>query len=140
MILMIVVAIVSLNILSTMIMLVKNKGRDIAVLRTIGASQGAVMRVFFMIGVSIGLTGCLCGVIAGALFLMVMNPLQEALGRIGIHVWSADTYFLTQIPHKIEPIEVAGTVLFCFALSILATFPPAWRASRLDPVEALRYE
>lgn len=139
-ILMIVIAITSLNILSTMIMLVKNKGRDIAVLRTMGAGQGAVMRVFFMIGVAIGLAGCVAGVIGGAGFLLLMDPLQDGLARIGVHVWSADTYFLSRIPHKMDPVEVAGAVLFCFILSVLATFPPAWRASRLDPIEALRYE
>ena len=139
-ILMIVIAIVSLNILSTMIMLVKNKGRDIAVLRTMGAGQGAIMRVFFMIGTTIGVTGCIAGVIVGSVFLLLMTPLQDALASVGIQIWSADTYFLTHIPHKMDPVEVAGAVLFCFVLSVLATFPPAWRASRLDPIEALRYE
>ena len=139
-ILMIVIAIVSLNILSCMIMLVKNKGRDIAILRTMGAGQGAVMRVFFMIGVTIGVAGCIAGVISGSLFLLLMNPLQDALAKVGIQIWSADTYFLSRIPHKMDLVEVISAVTFCFLLSVLATFPPAWRASRLDPIEALRYE
>jgi lipoprotein-releasing system permease protein len=139
-ILMMIVLIVTLNIFSSMVMLVKNKSRDIAILRTIGASQGAILRVFFMIGVTIGIAGCLSGVVLGSVFLQVMNPLQAALSKIGIQIWSADTYFLTQIPHKMELSEVIGSVVFCFVLSVIATFPPAWRASRLDPIEALRYE
>lgn len=139
-ILLIVISIVSLNILSTMIMLVKNKSRDVAVLRTIGAGQGAVMRVFFMIGVTIGVAGCIAGVLGGAAFLAFLNPLQDGLDKIGVHIWSADTYFLTRIPHQMDAGEVVGAVVFCFFLSVLATFGPAWQASRLDPVDALRYE
>jgi lipoprotein-releasing system permease protein len=139
-ILMMIVAIAMLNIISGLIMLVKNKSRDIAILRTIGAGQGAVLRVFFMAGASIGVAGALAGLAFGALFCIFLDPLQAGLEAVGIHIWSADTYFLNRIPHKIEWGEVAVVVLFSLVMSVIATLPPAWRASRLDPIEALRYE
>ncbi|CAN5333940.1 lipoprotein-releasing ABC transporter permease subunit [soil metagenome] len=139
-ILMMIVAIAMLNIISGLIMLVKNKSRDIAILRTIGAGQGSVLRVFFMAGATIGITGAVAGLIFGALFCIFLDPLQAGLEAVGIHIWSADTYFLNRIPHKIEWSEVATVVAFSIVMSVIATLPPAWRASRLDPIEALRYE
>ena len=139
-ILMMIVAIAVLNIISGLIMLVKNKTRDIAILRTMGASQGSVLRVFFMAGAAIGVSGAVAGLVLGALFATFIDQIQAGLELIGLHVWSADTYFLSRIPARIEWSEVATVMAWSLLMSFIATLPPAWRASRLDPVEALRYE
>ncbi len=139
-ILMMVVAIAVLNIISGLIMLVKNKTRDIAILRTMGAGRGAVLRVFFMAGAAIGVSGAVAGLVLGAVFSTFIDQIQAGLEMIGIHVWSADTYFLSRVPARIEWSEVTGIMLFALVMSFLATLPPAWWGSRLDPVEALRYE
>ena len=139
-ILMMIVAIAVLNIISGLIMLVKNKTRDIAILRTMGAGQGAVLRVFFMAGAAIGVSGAVAGLLIGALFATFIDQIQAGLEAIGLHVWSADTYYLSRIPARIEWGEVATVLAWSLFMSFLATLPPAWRASRLDPVEALRYE
>jgi lipoprotein-releasing system permease protein len=140
-ILMFIVAIAALNIISGLIMLVKNKGRDVAILRTMGASQGAVMRIFFVAGSSIGVAGTLLGVTLGVLFCTFVGPIQHFLEwATHTRLFSPDIYYLSQIPAKMEWTEVAGIVVFALACSCLATLAPAWRASRIDPVEALRYE
>ena len=139
-ILMMIVGIAVLNIISGLIMLVKNKTRDIAILRTMGAGQGAVLRVFFMAGAAIGVSGALAGLVIGALFAAFIDQIQAGLEMIGLHVWSADTYYLSRIPARIEWGEVATVMAWSLFMSFVATLPPAWRASRLDPVEALRYE
>ena len=140
-ILMVVVAIVAMNIISGLVMLVKNKGRDIAILRTMGAGQAAVLRIFFMIGAAIGVCGTAAGVTFGVLFCLFIEPIQQALNRLtGVNTFSSDVYFLSHIPARIDFGEVAVIVVFSLTMSILWTLPPAWRASRLDPVEALRYE
>jgi lipoprotein-releasing system permease protein len=140
-ILMMIVAIATLNIISGLVMLVKNKTRDIAILRTMGASQGAVLRIFFLSGAWIGGAGAIAGLILGSLFCIFIDPIQSAVEAItGVSVFSPDTYFLSRIPAKIEWSEVAIVTIFSLLMSFLATLPPAWRASRIDPVEALRYE
>jgi lipoprotein-releasing system permease protein len=140
-ILMMIVAIAAMNIISGLVMLVKNKSRDIAILRTMGASQGSIMRIFFLSGATIGALGALAGLLLGALFCIYIDPIQSLVERItGVSVFSPDTYFLSRIPAKLEWSEVLGVVLYSLAVSFLCTAPPAWRASRLDPVEALRYE
>ncbi|MBC7670485.1 lipoprotein-releasing ABC transporter permease subunit [Caulobacter sp. DWR2-3-1b2] len=140
-ILFIVVAIATLNIISALVMLVKNKGRDIAILRTIGASQGAILRIFMMAGASIGLAGTLAGLLLGVLFCANITAIQNFVEWVtGAAVFSADIYFLAHIPAKIDWSEVGVIVGISTALSILATLLPAISASRIDPVEALRYE
>lgn len=136
-----IVAIATLNIISSLVMLVKNKGKDIAILRTMGASQGAVLRIFVMAGASIGVAGTLCGLALGAVFCIYITPIQNFVEwATGTAVFSADVYMLSHIPAKIDWTEVGGIVALSALMSVLATLPPALRASRLDPVEALRYE
>ncbi len=136
-----IVAIATLNIISSLVMLVKNKGKDIAILRTMGAGQGAILRIFVMAGASIGVAGTLCGLAVGVVFCAYITPIQNFVEwATGTAVFSADVYMLSHIPAKIDWTEVAGIVTLSALFSVLATLPPAWRASRLDPVEALRYE
>ena len=136
-----IVAIATLNIISSLVMLVKNKGKDIAILRTMGAGQGAILRIFVMAGASIGVAGTLCGLALGVVFCAYITPIQNFVEwATGTAVFSADVYMLSHIPAKIDWTEVAGIVTLSALFSVLATLPPAWRASRLDPVEALRYE
>ena len=140
-ILMLIVAIAALNIISGLTMLVKNKGRDIAILRTIGGGQGAILRIFFMAGASIGVLGTAAGLAVGALVSIYIGPIQQAVEwATGQSVFSSDVYFLNRLPAKVDWVEVAIIVGFSLAMSMICTLPPAWRASRLDPVEALRYE
>jgi lipoprotein-releasing system permease protein len=140
-ILMIVVAIVALNIISGLVMLVKNKSRDIAILRTVGATRGAILRIFFMAGAMIGVLGTLTGVTIGVLFCVFIGPIQRFVEWMtGANVFSADVYFLSHIPAKVDPTEVTIIVTFALAMSFLWSVLPAWWASRLDPVEALRFE
>ena len=136
-----IVALAALNIISGLVMLVKNKGRDIAILRTIGAGQGAIMRIFFMAGATIGLLGTASGLIFGIVFCLEIGPIQTALEWVtGVQVFNPDIYFLAHVPAKIDWSEVAIVSVWALAASFLFTLLPAWRASCLDPVEALRYE
>jgi lipoprotein-releasing system permease protein len=140
-ILLLIVLVAALNIISGLWMLVKNKGRDIAILRSMGADQGAVLRIFFMSGASIGVAGTLAGLVVGVLFCTYIKQIQAFVQWIsGSDVFSADVYFLTGIPARIDWVEVAGIMAVALAMSFLAVLFPAWRASRIDPVEALRYE
>jgi len=140
-ILMLVVAIAAMNIISGLVMLVKNKGRDIAILRTMGAGQGSILRIFFMAGAGVGVAGTVAGLIIGALFCTFIGEIQALVEYVtGQAVFSSDVYYLSRIPAKIDWAEVALIVGWALGVSFLATLPPSWRASRLDPVEALRYE
>ena len=122
-------------------MLVKNKGRDIAILRTMGAGQGAILRIFVMVGGAIGASGTAAGLALGALVSIYIDPIQAVVEKLtGRDVFSADVYFLNRIPAKVDWLEVAIITGFALAIALVCTLPPAWRASRLDPVEALRYE
>ena len=140
-ILMLIVAIAAMNIISGLVMLVKNKGRDIAILRTMGAGQGAILRVFFMSGASIGVLGTLAGFAVGVLFCTYIEPIQRFVEWVTrTNVFSADVYFLSHIPAKLDWSEVGLITFWSLFMSFVATLPPAWQASRIDPVEALRYE
>jgi len=140
-ILMMLVAIAAMNIISGLVMLVKNKGRDIAILRTMGAGRGSILRIFFMSGAAVGVLGTVAGLLIGVLFCTFIGPIQQFVEwATGADVFSSDVYFLSHIPAKIDWQEVALITFWALAMSFVATLPPAWRASRLDPVEALRYE
>ena len=136
-----IVFVASLLIFSGLIMLVKTKGRDVAILRTIGATRGAIMRIFFMSGALIGATGTAAGLLLGVLFCTYIEQIQTFLQWItGADLFNADVYFLSHVPAKLDPMEVMIVTGAALAMSFIATLWPAWRASRLDPVEALRYE
>ncbi len=140
-ILTLIILVAVFNIISSLIMLVKDKGHDIAILRTMGASRGSVMRIFFIAGASIGAFGTLLGFLIGVLVCNNIQALQHGLEKlIGTELWSPELRFLTEIPARMDNIEVGMVVGVALLLSFLATLYPSWRASRLDPVEALRYE
>src|SRR5688500_113952 len=140
-ILTLIVLVAALNIISGLIMLVKDKGRDIAILRTMGATKGAVLRIFFITGASIGVVGTLAGLIIGIIICANIEPLRGLISWITrTEIFAPELYFLSQLPADIDPAETTAIVLMALALSFLATLYPAWRAARLDPVEALRYE
>jgi lipoprotein-releasing system permease protein len=140
-ILMLLVAIAAMNIISGLVMLVKNKGRDIAILRTMGASAGAILRIFFMSGAMVGVLGTAAGLALGVLVSLYIGPIQSFVEwATGQSVFSSDVYFLSRLPAKVDWAEVGLITFWALAMSFVATLPPAWRASRLDPVEALRYE
>jgi lipoprotein-releasing system permease protein len=129
------------NIVSSMIMLVKDKGRDIAILRTMGATRGMILRIFILAGASVGIVGTLTGFIVGVEFATHIEAIRRFIQAIiGTDLFSAEIYFLTQIPARVDPWEVGTVVGMAFGLSFLATIYPSWRAAQLDPVEALRYE
>ncbi len=140
-ILTLIILVASFNMISGLIMLVKDKGRDIAVLRTMGATRGMVMRIFFMSGASIGFFGTAFGVLFGLLFCDNIETIRRFLESLtGTDLFAAEIYFLTQLPAEVDPVEVVAVVIMALFLSFAATLYPSWRAARLDPVEALRYE
>jgi lipoprotein-releasing system permease protein len=140
-ILMMIVAIAAMNIISGLVMLVKNKGRDIAILRTMGATRGAIMRIFFMSGAAVGLIGTAAGLVLGTLFCLYIGPIQDFVSWLfHVNVFNAEVYSLSRIPAKVHWGEVGFVGIWALFMSMLATLPPSIRASRLDPVEALRYE
>src|SRR5262249_36104074 len=129
------------NIVSGLIMLVKDKGHDIAILRTMGSTRGAVMRIFFITGASIGIVGTLAGFLLGGLVCLIIERMRSLIGCITEPaLCSPELYDLSQLPAEMDTGETVSVVVLALVLSILATLYPSWRASRLDPVEALRYE
>jgi lipoprotein-releasing system permease protein len=140
-ILMLLVLIAALNIISGLVMLVKNKTRDIAILRTMGAGQGSILRIFFMTGGLIGVAGATAGFAFGALFCIYIDEIQKFVEWVtGQAVFSSDVYFLSRIPAKIDWSEVLFIIGWALVAAFVSSIYPSWRASRIDPVEALRYE
>ena len=140
-ILTLIVLVATLNIVSGLIMLVKDKGSDIAILRTMGATQGAIMRIFLLTGAAIGFFGTLAGFGLGLLVATNVEAIRSGLSQLTQStLFPAEFYFLSRMPSDVDPNEVMTVVGMALILSLLATLYPAWRAARLDPVEALRYE
>ena len=136
-----VVAIAAMNIISGIVMLVKNKTRDIAILRTVGASPSSILRIFFMSGAAIGIGGTIAGLVLGLLFCWNIGAIQHFLeGLLGVQLFNAEVYMLDSVPAKVDPWDVTWVAVFSFFMSCLASLPPSWNASRIDPVEALRFE
>lgn len=140
-ILSLIVLVAALNIISGIMMLVKDKSRDIAILRTMGATKHAIMRVFLITGASIGVVGTFAGLILGIVFCHHIEAIRQFVQWLtGTTLMDPKVYYLTQLPADINPVETAWIVAMALTLSVLATLYPSWRASKLDPVEALRYE
>lgn len=140
-ILTLIVLVAALNIISGLTMLVKDKGRDIAILRTMGATRGAIQRVFLITGAAIGITGTLAGFLLGLLVAHNLEPIRQGLNRmLGLNIFDPNFYLLSRLPSVVEPSDVMAVVGLSLALSVLATIFPSRRAAKLDPVEALRYE
>ena len=136
-----IVLIAAMNIISGLVMLVKNKTRDIAILRTMGASQGAVMRIFLIAGAAVGVLGTLAGIGLGLLAVIGIGPLQDFVSWVsGVNVFDPSVYSLYRLPARLDWGEVAFVSFWGFFTSLVATLAPSWRAGRIDPVEALRYE
>ena len=140
-ILTLIILVAAFNIVSSMIMLVRSKNADIAVLRSMGASSGMVMRVFLITGASIGVIGTFVGTILGLLFCWQIDAIKRCIeGLSGAELFSAEIYYLSKLPAIIDPSEVLTVVVMAFVLSLVASLYPAWRASHIAPAEVLRYE
>ena len=136
-----IVLVAALNIVSGLIMLVKDKGQDIAILRTMGASQGSIMRIFLITGAAIGVVGTLTGFFVGMLICLNIESIRQFLSWMtNTELFSPELYFLSKLPAEIDVGETTAVVIMALTLSFLATLYPSWRAARLDPVDALRYE
>jgi lipoprotein-releasing system permease protein len=141
MILTLIILVAALNIISGLIMLVKDKGRDIAILRTMGATSASVMRIFFMTGSAIGVAGTGAGVILGVLVCLNVERIRAFFSWLsGTTLFNPELYFLSQLPADMDFAETLSIIIMAFVLTFIATLLPAWRASKIDPVQALRYE
>jgi lipoprotein-releasing system permease protein len=137
----IIILVAAFNILSSLIMLVRAKNRDIAILRTMGASRRGVMKIFMTVGLSIGVLGILAGLVLGLLGLYFRQPIVDFFQRLtGQNLWDPTVRFLTELPSRVDPVEVTVIVVMALVMSFFATLIPAWRASKTDPVQVLRYE
>ena len=140
-ILTLIIVVAAFNIISSLIMLVKDKGRDIAILRTMGATRGAILRIFLLCGASVGVLGTLIGFAIGMAFCANIESIRQFIQLLsGTELFSPEVYFLSKLPAVVDPMEVAQVVAMGLGLSLLATIYPSWRAAKTDPVEALRNE
>lgn len=140
-ILTLIIVVAAFNVISGLIMMVKDKGRDIAILRTMGATRGMVMRIFLLAGMSVGVIGTIAGFALGLTFSLNIETVRRVMESLtGTELFAAEIYFLSNLPARVEVAEVVTVVGMALALSFLATLYPSWRAARLDPVEAIRYE
>jgi len=140
-ILTLIILVAALNIISGLIMLVKDKGRDIAILRTMGATSASIMRIFFMTGAAIGVTGTVAGFVLGVVVCWNVERIRQFFSWIsGTTIFNPELYFLSQLPADMRSDETVAILVVALGLSFIATLIPSWRASRLDPVQALRYE
>jgi lipoprotein-releasing system permease protein len=140
-ILTLIIIVAAFNVISSLIMMVKDKARDIAILRTMGASSGAILRIFLMCGASVGILGTLIGFGLGVVFCAYIEQIKEFVSKItGTPLFDPTVYYLESLPAKLDWHQVTEVILMSFALSIIATIYPSWRAARIDPIEALRSE
>ncbi|GLR66167.1 LolC/E family lipoprotein releasing system, protein [Acidocella aquatica] len=140
-ILTLIIIVAAFNVISSLIMMVKDKARDIAILRTMGATSGGIMRIFLMCGASVGILGTLIGFGIGVVFCAYIEQIKEFVSKItGTPLFDPTVYYLESLPAKLDGHQVTEVILMSFALSILATIYPSWRAARIDPIEALRSE
>ena len=139
-ILSLIILVAAFNIISSMIMLVRDKQASISILKTIGMSDYSVLKVFMMVGSSIGLLGTITGLFIGVIFSKNINYIKGLLEKIsGTNIFEAEIYFLSSLPAKINYSEVLAVAFFSFFITVIATIYPAWRASKLDPVKVLRH-
>jgi len=140
-ILTLIILVAAFNVISSLIMMVKDKARDIAILRTMGASSGSILRIFLMCGASVGVLGTLIGFVLGTIFCAYIEQIREFVQILtGTPLFDPTVYYLEQLPAKLDWHQVTEVILMSFALSLLATIYPSWRAARIDPIEALRRE
>ena len=140
-ILTLIIVVAAFNVISGLVMLVRDKSRDIAILRTMGAARGSIVSIFFLVGASVGVCGTLLGFLLGVLFCENIEFVRQVLqAATGTDLFSAEVYFLSKIPAEMNWLETAGIVGMSLFLSLAATLYPSWKAAKIDPVEALRYE
>jgi lipoprotein-releasing system permease protein len=140
-ILTLIIIVAAFNIISSLIMMVKDKTADIAILRTIGASRASILRIFLMCGASVGVAGTIVGTLLGVVFCENIEAIRHVVEAIsGTNVFNPEIYYLTHLPAELQWSEVLQVISMALVLSFLATLYPSWRAARTDPVEALRHD